>query len=71
VWRISDRFDALTVHVILQRGAHGTDVCQAVGERVRHEFGLDHITVQPEAPPPDDLVVVRSSRHGAPITRAG
>jgi len=71
VWRISDRFDALTVHVILQRGAHGTDVCQAVGERVRRDFGLDHITVQPEAPPPDDLVIVRSSRHGAPITRAG
>jgi len=71
VWRISDRFDALTVHVILKRGAHGTDVCQAVGERVRRDFGLDHITVQPEAPPPDDLVNVRSSRHGGPITRAG
>jgi cobalt-zinc-cadmium efflux system protein len=71
VWRISDRFDALTAHVVLQRGAHGTDVCQAVGERIRREFGLGHITVQPEAPPPDDLVTVRASRHGGPIQRAG
>lgn len=69
VWRISDRFDALTVHVTLERGAHGTDVCVLVADRLRHDFGLDHVTVQPEAPPPDELVSVRSSRHGAPIRR--
>src|SRR4051812_34170789 len=27
VWRISERFDALTAHVTLARGQHGTDVC--------------------------------------------
>jgi len=67
VWRISDRFDALTVHVTLTRGSHGTDVCQSVSARLHDEFGIDHITVQPEAPPPDELVAVRSSRDGAPI----
>jgi len=69
VWRISDRFDALTVHVTLARGEHGTDVCRAVSQRLRVEFGLEHVTVQPEPPPPDELVSVRSSRDGAPIRK--
>lgn len=68
VWRISDQFDALTVHVTLGRGAHGVDVCRSVAERLRAEYGLDHVTVQPEAPPPDELVAVRLSRHGGPST---
>lgn len=71
VWRISDRFDTLTVHVTLARGEHGTDVCRAVSQRLRSEFGLEHVTVQPEAPPPDELVSVRSSRDGAPIRKVG
>jgi cobalt-zinc-cadmium efflux system protein len=69
VWRISDSFDALTVHVTLERGAHGTDVCRTVSQHLHDEFGLDHVTVQPEAPLPDELVSVRSSRDGAPIRR--
>lgn len=64
VWRISDRFDALMVHVTLARGAHGVDVCRGVAERLHADHGLDHVTVQPEAPPPDELVNVRSSRDG-------
>ena len=64
VWRISDRFDALTVHVTLESGAHGVDVSRAVADKLRAEHGLDHVTVQPEAPPPDELVSVRSSRDG-------
>lgn len=71
VWRISDRFDALTVHVTLDRGAHGTDVCRAVSERLHADFGIEHATVQPEAPPPDELVVLRASRDGAPVQRTG
>jgi len=71
VWRISDRFDALTVHVTLARGAHGVEVCRAVAEKLEAEFGLAHATIQPEAPPPDAVVSLRASRHGAPITKAG
>jgi cobalt-zinc-cadmium efflux system protein len=67
VWRISDRFDALTVHVTLARGAHGVDVCRAVSEKLRQEFGLEHVTVQPEAPPPDSLVPVRTSKDGRAV----
>lgn len=71
VWRITDKFDALTVHVTLARGAHGVEVCRAVAEKLEAEFGLDHVTIQPEAPPPDAVVSVRASRHGAPIVKSG
>jgi cobalt-zinc-cadmium efflux system protein len=67
VWRISERFDTLTAHVTLQRGAHGTDVARRVSERLLAEHGLDHVTIQPEAPPPDEVVRVRSSRDGRAI----
>jgi cobalt-zinc-cadmium efflux system protein len=71
VWRISDRFDALTVHVTLERGKHGIEVCHTVTERLRKEHGLYHVTVQPEAPPPDEVVHVRSRRDGGPIGKVG
>jgi cobalt-zinc-cadmium efflux system protein len=64
VWRISDRFDALTVHVTLANGAHGVDVCREVARRLHGAFGLEHVTVQPEAPAPDEIVGLRSSRDG-------
>jgi cobalt-zinc-cadmium efflux system protein len=67
VWRISDRFDAVTVHVTLDGGSHGVDVCRSVAERLRAEYGLSHATVQPEAPPPDEVVAVRTSRDGRPV----
>ncbi len=67
VWRISERFDTLTAHVVLLRGAHGTEVCRRVAERLATEHGLDHVTIQPEAPPPDEVVAVRMSRDGAVI----
>jgi cobalt-zinc-cadmium efflux system protein len=67
VWRISERFDTLTAHVVLMRGEHGTEVCRRVTERLATEHGLNHVTIQPEAPPPDDVVAVRASRDGAVI----
>jgi cobalt-zinc-cadmium efflux system protein len=71
VWRISERFDNLTVHVVLQRGHHGTDVCRGVADELRKVHGLSHVTVQPEPPRPDDLVELRRSRDGAPLRNAG
>lgn len=67
VWRISEQFDTLTAHVTLERGSHGTDVCRVVAERLEQVHGLGHVTIQPEAPPPDELVSVRASRDGRPI----
>ncbi len=69
VWRISEELDALTAHVTLTRGAHGTEVCQSVADRLKAEFKLEHVTIQPEAPPPDELVAVRLSRDGGPVRR--
>ncbi len=69
VWRISERFDSLTAHVVLARGEHGTDVCRRVADALRLDHGLSHVTIQPEAPPPD-LVTVRSSRDGRTLGAA-
>lgn len=59
VWTISEGFDSLTVHVVITRGYHGTDVAAAVGQRVREKLGIDHSTVQPEPPKRDSLVPLR------------
>jgi cobalt-zinc-cadmium efflux system protein len=64
VWRISDAFDALTVHVTLEGGAHGVEVCRDVARKLAEEFGLEHVTVQPEAPLPAEIVSLRLSEKG-------
>jgi cobalt-zinc-cadmium efflux system protein len=51
-WAISDGFDVVTVHVVLDGESHGTDVARLVGERIRARYGINHVTVQPESPPP-------------------
>jgi cobalt-zinc-cadmium efflux system protein len=50
-WRISEGFDVVTVHVILDGTRHGPEVAQEVCARVRTEHGIEHVTVQPEPPP--------------------
>ncbi len=55
-WRISDGFDAVTVHVVLAPRCHGVEVSQRVCQRVEALHGIRHVTVQPEAPPPQVLV---------------
>jgi cobalt-zinc-cadmium efflux system protein len=66
VWRVSDGFDVLTVHVTLQDGCHGPDVCRAVARAMRETHGIDHVTVQPEAPPPQQLVHLRHQGSAPP-----
>ena len=50
-WRISEGFDVVTVHVILDGTRHGPEVAQEVCARVRATHGIEHVTVQPEPPP--------------------
>ncbi|HEX2878425.1 MAG TPA: cation diffusion facilitator family transporter [Polyangiaceae bacterium] len=69
VWRISDGFDVVSVHVTLQPDAHGVEVSRAVSSRIAAELGIDHVTVQPEAAPPNELVSLRQSRDGRVLTR--
>jgi cobalt-zinc-cadmium efflux system protein len=59
VWTISEGFDALTVHVVIARGFHGTDVAASVARHVHEKLGIEHSTVQPEAPRRDSLVPLR------------
>lgn len=60
-WTISEGFDVVTVHVVLEPGHHGVEVADRVAAAVRNQFGVDHVTVQPEAPP-TPLVNVRVQR---------
>ncbi|HEX3772805.1 MAG TPA: cation transporter, partial [Polyangiaceae bacterium] len=69
--RISERFDALTAHVTLNRGHHGTDVCREIAECLKKTYGLEHVTIQPEPPPPNELVPVRLSKDGAVVGQTG
>jgi cobalt-zinc-cadmium efflux system protein len=50
-WTISDGFDVVTVHVVLDGSRHGPEVAREVAARVRAEHQITHVTVQPEAPP--------------------
>ena len=59
VWTISEGFDSLTVHIVLARGFHGTDVAAAVSRHLRDTLKIEHSTVQPEAPKRDSLIPLR------------
>jgi cobalt-zinc-cadmium efflux system protein len=63
-WTISEGFDVVTVHVVLDGQRHGTDVARDVARRVRDEHGIAHVTVQPEAPASGAAVPVRLSLRG-------
>jgi len=58
VWSISDGFDVLTVHVVLSRGFHGTDVVAAVSRSLKEKHGLDHCTIQPEPSREEQLITL-------------
>jgi len=53
MWRVSDGLDVLTVHVVVEDGASGTEVARRVTEVLRDQLGIAQATVQPEtlAPP--------------------
>jgi cobalt-zinc-cadmium efflux system protein len=59
VWSISEGFDVLTVHIVIARGFHGTDVVDAVARRLREAHGLEHCTIQPEPSREPQLVSLR------------
>lgn len=58
VWSVSDGLPMVSVHVILGGGHHGTDVAASVARRIRDAHHIDHVTVQPEAPRADTLVLL-------------
>lgn len=50
VWALTPGEPMLTAHVVIERGTHGTQVARLVGDRLRQNHGIDHVTIQPEAP---------------------
>ncbi len=50
-WTISEGFDVITVHVVLDGEKPGSDVARGVGDRIRSIHQVAHVTVQPEAGP--------------------
>ncbi|MFW6066748.1 MAG: cation diffusion facilitator family transporter [Myxococcota bacterium] len=65
VWALTPDEPMLTCHVVLAVDAHGTDVARFVGERLAEHHGIHHVTVQPEAAPPESVLVpLRRSRDG-------
>jgi cobalt-zinc-cadmium efflux system protein len=57
VWSIVDDAPVITAHVVLDPGAHGVEVARDVGRRIEEAVGQCHVTVQPEAPLPDDQLL--------------
>lgn len=50
IWTVAEGFPVVTVHVVLDGSVHGTDAARAVGRRIADEHGIEHVTVQAEAP---------------------
>ena len=48
VWSITSGIVALSGHVCVADGVHGSGVLQELCTRVREDFGIDHITIQVE-----------------------
>ncbi len=57
VWQLTDGLPMVSVHVVLEGTHHGTTVAAAVAEAIRNTHAIDHVTVQPEARPPDQVLV--------------
>jgi cobalt-zinc-cadmium efflux system protein len=57
VWQVTDGQPMVSVHVVLEGAHHGTTVAAAVAEAIRSTHAIDHVTVQPEAQPPGQVLV--------------
>jgi len=58
VWCLTPNEPMLTAHVVIAPSSHGTDVARLVGDRLRDQFDIHHVTIQPEPAGPE-LVKLR------------
>jgi cobalt-zinc-cadmium efflux system protein len=61
VWSIAGDTPVVTVHVVIGEGRHGVDVARAVAALIISAIGKAHVTVQPEAPAPGDVLLPSKS----------
>lgn len=57
VWSLVPGEVLLSAHVVIAQHTHGTDVARLVAERLAREHGIDHATIQPEAPEPEPISI--------------
>jgi cobalt-zinc-cadmium efflux system protein len=57
VWSIAGDTPVVTVHVVIGEGRHGVDVARVVAEWIGGAVSKAHVTVQPEAPSPGDVLL--------------
>ncbi len=50
VWTITSGIEALSVHVVHKEAVSQTKLLQMVRNRIRDEFGIEHLTIQMETP---------------------
>lgn len=68
-WSIAEDRPALTAHVVLvpsdasDHQFHGVAVVAAVRDALRAQYGLEHVTIQPEAPATPGIVTLRPRRR--------
>ncbi len=48
IWPMSTTEVALTAHIVIPRGHPGDDFLEEVRHRLKHKFGIDHVTIQVE-----------------------
>lgn len=70
-WTISTGFDVVTVHVVLEPNHHGVEVSERVASVVHARFGVEHVTVQPEAPPASLVHLRIPQNRSASLTTVG
>jgi cobalt-zinc-cadmium efflux system protein len=51
IWAMSTTETALTAHLVMPAGTGGDDFLQTVCERLHHDFGIGHSTIQVEQNP--------------------
>ena len=56
IWRLSSDMTALSAHVVLRESSRWPDVLNDLRTRLHTQYGISHITIQPEMA--DEQIVV-------------
>ena len=50
VWTLTSGFHAMSCHAQVRDPAHGPEVIRRIHERMHHDFGIEHVTIQIDTP---------------------
>jgi cobalt-zinc-cadmium efflux system protein len=66
VWTITEDFPVLTAHVVLNGSRHGVEVVAEAARAIQEKHGIEHVTLQPDAPLPGLVQIRIPARSKAP-----